>query len=221
MELLEGMDLAALMKERGGPVPVEEAIDYVLQACEAIAEAHEMGIVHRDLKPVNLFLTRRADGTPFVKVIDFGISSGFESGTAGETIRDQGRVAIMGSPAYMSPEQVRNFEDVDARADLWSLGALLYELLTGRLIHDDSSISALLAKTCYCPIRPPRARRPELPEELDAVVMRCLEKDRDRRIQSVAELARALVPFAAERSLASVARILSVPHERSDERRLA
>jgi serine/threonine-protein kinase len=210
MELLEGKDLATLMEERRGPLPVEEAIDYVLQACEAIAEAHALGIVHRDLKPENLFLTERPDGSPLIKVIDFGISSGLERRPEGPSPADGCR-EILGSPAYMSPEQVRSFEGVDARADLWSLGAVLYELVTGRLIHDDASVGALLTKTCHCAVRPPRTHQPDLPEALDTTILRCLEKDRTRRIQSVAELARALAPVAPRRSLLSIARILALP----------
>ena len=132
MELLDGIDLAALLSRRGLPLDVEDAVDFVLQACEALAEAHALGIVHRDLKPENLFLTRRADGSHLVKLIDFGISSGVELTMGGGEGGGEPavKVEIMGSPGYMSPEQVRDFDDVDARADVWSLGAILYELLT-------------------------------------------------------------------------------------------
>jgi serine/threonine-protein kinase len=209
MELLDGIDLGTLLKQRRGPLEVGEALDYVLQACEAIVEAHAMGIVHRDLKPENLFLTRRADGTPLVKVIDFGISSGVDLAVAtGDLGQPSVTVEIMGSPAYMAPEQVRNFETVDARADVWSLGAILYELLTGSLIHDEKSVGPLLTRICHCPVRSARGRRADLPEELDGVILRCLERDPSRRVQNVAELARALIPFAAERSKASIARIV-------------
>jgi serine/threonine-protein kinase len=208
MELLEGVDLARLLRDRGEPLEIAEAIDYVLQACEALAEAHALGIVHRDLKPENLFVCRRVDGTVFVKVIDFGISSGVEI-TIDGCSPDQApvKVEMMGSPAYMAPEQVTDFEAVDARADVWSLGAILYELLTNVLIHDETSIGVLLAKVRYCPVTPARARRPDLPEALDALILRCLERDRDRRVQDVSELAAELLPFADERSRASVARI--------------
>ena len=211
MELLDGIDLATLMSTRSGPLDVDEAVDYVLQACEALVEAHSLGIVHRDLKPENLFLTHRADGTALVKVIDFGISSGIElavpGGAAGEP---NVTVELMGTPAYMSPEQVKRFDDVDARADVWSLGAILYELLTGSLIHQDQSIGVLLARICHCPIPSARTHRPDLPEALDTAILRCLERDPGRRVQSVAELAELLRPFAAQRSALSITRILSV-----------
>jgi len=208
MELLEGVDLAELLRARGAPLDVAEAVDYVLQACEALAEAHALGIVHRDLKPANLFITRRADGTALVKVIDFGISSGVEI-TIDESSPDRPavKVEIMGSPAYMAPEQVADFDAVDGRADVWSLGAILYELLTGSLIHDEQSIAVLLAKVRYCPVASPRLRRADLPEALDQLILSCLERDPDRRVQSVSELATALLPFAAERSRASVAHV--------------
>ena len=168
MELLEGSDLAALLSS-GVPLAVEDAVDYVLQACEALAEAHALGIVHRDLKPANLFLTRRADGSHLVKVLDFGISSGVELTMGGGEGGGEPavKVELMGSPRYMSPEQMRDFDDVDARADIWSLGAILYELLTSRRVHDDDSIGVVLARTCYCPAPSARTHRADLPDELD------------------------------------------------------
>jgi len=200
MELLEGMNLGELLTRRG-QLPVEESLDYVLQACEVLAEAHRLGIVHRDLKPENLFLTTHADGTPLVKVIDFGLSSGVELVIpAGDAGTEPTRMEILGSPPYMSPEQVRHFEAVDARADIWSLGAMLYELLTGSVIHEADSDGATLTMICHRPVSSVRARRPDIPEELDRVILRCLERDRDRRIQNIPELAQALMPFAAARS---------------------
>jgi serine/threonine protein kinase len=196
MEALEGMTLGELMKRRG-PLPVEEALDYVLQACEALEEAHAKGIVHRDLKPENIFLIHRADGTPLVKVIDFGLSSGAElAGADGDSGTSSTKGEIVGSPPYMSPEQVRDFETVDARTDIWSLGAILYELLTGSLIHEAESTGATLTKICHCPVSSLRGRRPDLPPELDRVILRCLERDPDRRVKDVRALAAALLPFA-------------------------
>jgi serine/threonine-protein kinase len=182
-----------------------------LQACEAIAEAHALGIVHRDLKPENLFVTRRPDGTMLVKVIDFGISSGVEiTIDGGSPDSPPVRVEMMGSPAYMAPEQVTDFETVDARADVWSLGAILYELLTNALIHAETSIGVLLAKVRYCPVASARVRRPDLPEALDRLILRCLERDSNCRVQNVGELAEGLLPFAGERSRPSVSRIRGV-----------
>ena len=198
MELLEGVDLGVLLR-RQGPLGTEEAVDYILQACKAIGESHALGIVHRDLKPANLFVTRRADGSALVKVIDFGLSSGVDFGR--NTYASDGRptnVELMGSPAYMAPEQIRNFEAVDARADVWSLGAILYELLTGSLIHDDTSLGPLLARICHCDVKSARRHRPDLPEELDSIVLRCLERSPEKRFQSASDLAQALFPFAAQ-----------------------
>jgi serine/threonine-protein kinase len=201
MELLDGADLAQLLLERKTPFAVEEAVGYVLQACEAIAEAHALGVVHRDLKPANLFLSRRADGSALVKVLDFGIS---KSRTAAASV---GRTALLGTPAYMSPEQVEDPEAVDARTDVWALGATLYELLTGRLVYEGGSLDALLARIASDPPTPASARRPEVPRQLDRVLLRCLEKDPAARMPNVAELARALLPFAPSGSELSVARI--------------
>jgi eukaryotic-like serine/threonine-protein kinase len=126
MELLEGRDLAAEL-EAVGPLPIPVAVDYVLQACEALAEAHSHKIIHRDIKPANLFLTRAPDGTPFLKVLDFGISKGVSASTGSLTSQS----SVIGSPRYMSPEQMRAARDVDERTDIWSLGVVLYELLSG------------------------------------------------------------------------------------------
>ena len=194
------------------PLDVEDAVDFVLQACEALAEAHALGIVHRDLKPENLFLTRRADGSHLVKLIDFGISSGVELTIGGGEGGGEPavKVEIMGSPGYMSPEQVRNFDDVDARADVWSLGAILYELLTGWRVHDDDSIGVVLARTCYCPA--PAARtHPRRPSRRARSRDRALSGAGSRPAYSERGRAgAALLPFAAERSRLSVARVVAI-----------
>jgi serine/threonine-protein kinase len=210
MELLEGHDLGHLVDHRKAPLAVEEAIDYVLQACEALAEAHAMGIVHRDLKPENLFLSRRANGTSLVKVIDFGISTLVEGGISRDIPKKTPPSgALTGSPAYMSPEQLKDSDDVDARSDIWSLGVILHELLTGKLLYNEPSILAMTTRICSEPVPSVRERRADLPRALDRVVLRCLEKDPARRVQSVAELALALRPFASRRSRESVTRIVN------------
>jgi eukaryotic-like serine/threonine-protein kinase len=203
MEYLDGQDLGDTVKARG-PLPVNEATDYLLQACEAIAEAHALGIVHRDLKPANLFLARRADGSALVKVLDFGISKWAPSDDAAPALT--ATTAVMGSPLYMSPEQIRSSKRVDARSDVWSLGIILHELLTGRHAFEADTMPALCVQIVNDPPPPLRSHRPDAPAELERVVLQCLEKDLVRRFQNVAELARALRPFAPQSHL-SVERI--------------
>ena len=191
MELLEGVDLGKYVKARGA-LPIVEAVTLVLQACEAIVEAHTHGIVHRDLKPANLFLTRRNDGSPFLKVLDFGISKVLGADDNQLT----GTTDMLGSPLYMAPEQIRNARDVDARADVWSLGTILYRLLAGRAAFEADGSAATLAAIISDTPASLRAARPDVPPELEAIVLRCLEKDRARRLQTVQELAAALTRFA-------------------------
>jgi serine/threonine-protein kinase len=210
MEFLEGRDLAAIGDSQ--PVlPIPDVIDWVLQASEALAEAHALGIVHRDLKPANLFLTRRADGTPSVKVLDFGISKQAASGADAGVTKTQ---AVLGSPRYMSPEQMRSTKDVDARADVWALGAVIHELVSGRPPFDADTMTALCAAILQDPPRPMRDSRPDIPPQLEAVVLGALEKDRNRRFANVAQLAAALAPFGSPSARASaerIARVLGVP----------
>ncbi len=209
MEFLQGQDLSELVGAQG-PLPIEDAADYVLQASEAIAEAHALGIIHRDLKPANLFLIRRADGSPCVKVLDFGISKMTVPGSSGSDLGMTRTHAIMGSPLYMAPEQMASTRDVDARADVWALGAILYELLTGRVPFQADTMPQLCAMILQESVTPPRSVRLDMPEGLQAVLLRCLEKDRTQRFQNVAEMAVALVPFAHRSSLRSAERISRV-----------
>ena len=191
MEQLDGTDLAAAMKRRGA-LPAHEAARYVLDACKALAEAHTNGVVHRDLKPGNLFLARRSEGPPCLKVLDFGLSRQIADDEASRlTLSDQ----ILGSPAYMSPEQILSPRNVDARGDIWSLGVVLYQLVTGRLPFrsDDAGNLPVLVLKATPPA--PSTVRKGLPLALDGVVMRCLEKDPARRYESASALAEALTPF--------------------------
>src|SRR5882672_10086433 len=194
MEYLVGSDLGELIERRKN-IPVEEAVDYLLQACEAMADAHRIGIVHRDLKPGNVFLTRRTDNTPLIKVLDFGISK------LGEEIMGQKQWQLtrthvmMGSPLYMSPEQIRNAKTVDRRSDIWSLGIILFELLTGTLPFDGETAISICAQVAADPPIPLRLLHPEMPEQLEEIILRCLEKEAENRYDDVAALAEALAPF--------------------------
>jgi eukaryotic-like serine/threonine-protein kinase len=144
MELLEGHDLARELD--AGPLPVRDTVDYVLQACEALAEAHALGIVHRDLKPANLFRARRADGSVVIKVVDFGVSNMVPTGAeSSSAVRLTDTKSLLGSPSYMSPEQVRDPKTVDPRSDIWSLGVIVHELLTGTTPFGSDSPLAVLA----------------------------------------------------------------------------
>jgi serine/threonine-protein kinase len=210
MEYASGSDLGRVLHDRGR-LPPATAVDYVLQAGEVLAEAHALGIIHRDLKPSNLFLAARVDGTPLIKVLDFGIAKTTPglAGNAEETSLTATSSTI-GSPLYMSPEQLHSARDVDARTDLWSLGAMLHELLTGRPPFEAESAAAVGAKIAAAAPTPLAEGCPDAPEGLAAVVLRCLEKDPDRRCQDIGELAQALAPYAPEASRISIDRIVRV-----------
>ncbi len=205
MELLEGRDLAQELSARG-PVTVVEAVDWVLQACEGIAEAHSVGIVHRDLKPANLFLTHRADHSVLIKVLDFGIAKVLDMKRAPDYALTK-TATLMGSPHYMSPEQIRNAKSVDQRADIWALGIVLYELLSGSAPFSATTAPALLAQIVADPPRPLRPHAPSVPRGLEAVISRCLEKEPARRFAGVSEFARELARFGSEDGRASSERV--------------
>jgi serine/threonine protein kinase len=174
-------------------LPIADVIDWVLQALEGLAEAHALGIVHRDIKPANLFLSRRRDGTSIVKVLDFGVSKHYPVSDPTPTLTVTS--SIIGSPLYTAPEQLRNAKSVDARADIWALGVVLYELLAGRPPFQGDNVASLFIAILERPPPSLRRRRAEVPPELEKVVMRCLSQDPEERFQDVADLAEALAPF--------------------------
>jgi serine/threonine-protein kinase len=207
MEHLVGSDLAMAVKTRGG-LPVDEAIDYMIQACDGVAEAHAAGIVHRDLKPSNLVLTRKKDGTQIIKVLDFGASKlTAECSIATSDLSKTDASALIGSPRYMAPEQLKAAHEIDSRADIFALGATLFELLAGEPVFRAESISRLFTKILWD--APPSILkfRDDVPAGLDALVFRCLEKAPDDRYQTVKELVEALAEFAPARSAALVVQI--------------
>jgi serine/threonine-protein kinase len=195
MELLEGVDLGQWLL-RDGPLPTELAVDFVMQACVALAEAHSLGIVHRDVKPSNLFCTRRGEGWMFIKVLDFGISKATcAAPPPGGSITAPD--ALVGSPLHMSPEQMRGTSAIDGRTDIWGLGATLYELLAGvPAFWGDTFVDIAIQVTMR---RPPPLRhwRPDVPELLEQVILKCLEKDVAARYPTVVALTSALAPFGS------------------------
>lgn len=194
MEYLQGQDLSDELRSTG-PLPVEEAVGYVLQACEAVAEAHSAGIIHRDLKPANLFLHRKADGTRIVKVLDFGISKSIPGGSL-DDLALTSTAALIGSPLYMSPEQMHSAKSVDVRTDIWALGAILYQLLAGRPPYVAESLPQLCSALLNDVPPSLTSLRAEVPVGLENVVFHALAKDKNERYPSVAEFAMSLLEFA-------------------------
>jgi serine/threonine-protein kinase len=213
MEYLDGLDLQNVLKQHG-PLAVEDAVAYMLDTCEAVAEAHAAGLVHRDLKPANLFLATAPDGSPILKVLDFGISKQVSPSDESEkALADLTRTSMMlGTPNYMAPEQMRSSRDVDARADIWSLGAIFYQLVTGERPFTAQTFSELVIKVIQEEPIPASQLRLDLPPELEQVMHRCLRKTPGERYPDVAELARALAPWGPPQSFVQcdrVARLLA------------
>jgi serine/threonine-protein kinase len=209
MEYLEGQDLARLIYNRGR-VDVPSAAEYLIQACEGLAEAHARGIVHRDIKPENLFLVDRAQGWQSIKILDFGISKiAMARGTPNPS--NIATRNMMGSPCYMSPEQLRSTASVDHRTDIWSLGATLFELLAGRTAYDTAqTLPELITAILEMPTPRLTDSLGNAPPELASIVARCMAKGREERFANTAELAIALMPFAPKRARADVERAIAV-----------
>ncbi len=194
MEHLEGADLHHLL-DGVGRLPIQRTVHLVVQACSAIAEAHALGIVHRDLKPANLFVTRLPDGSECLKVLDFGISKLPEATMEQMALTVTG--AVLGSPVYMSPEQMTCSRDVDGRTDIWALGIVLYQCLSGRFPYEAEGMPQLCARVLTEePI--PLSSQVAVPRGLEAVVMRCLARDPDHRFARIEDLRAALMPFASD-----------------------
>ena len=213
MEHLDGEDLATLISARQ-KLPVGEAVGYVLQACEAVAEAHALGMVHRDLKPANLFLAVGPGGTKTLKVLDFGVSKVLDDRASspgdsprGGDLTHEGM--SLGSPGYMSPEQITSARDVDERSDIFSLGALLYRLVAGTTPYRGRNAVSILASMATEGLTPVRTLAPEVPEEFAAIAARCLAQDKAARFPTVAHLAHALAPWATRRGRVLIEQILA------------
>ena len=224
MEYLDGKDLGAYVAENG-TLSARTAVEYALQCCEALAVAHSKGIVHRDIKPENLLLTERAGGMRIVKVLDFGISKAALTGSIFQNeLPIVKTLSLMGTPLYMSPEQVRVSDSVDVRSDIWSLGMVIYEILTGHTAFSGASITEICAQIIESPPNPIELHRNDLPSGLVEVIAKCLQKDVTKRYQNVAELALALMPFGPKRTRLNVERAIAVlqgsghvdPHVRFD-----
>jgi len=206
MEHLEGCDLAAWLHAYGR-LEIAVAVTFILQACDAIAEAHDLGIIHRDIKPANLFAVQRLGLVETIKVLDFGVSKAAglapstgvaTEGGVGGAITTQERVPL-GSPCYMSPEQMESARDVDCRTDIWALGVTLCELVTGCLPFEGQSLVQVYSRIKSGGRLRLRDSSPELPRGLEAVILKCLETNRDNRYPNVREFAMALTGFGASR----------------------
>ncbi|MBX3201833.1 MAG: protein kinase [Labilithrix sp.] len=214
MELLEGADLCQIADSRGA-LPRWLVVDYILQALEGLAHAHGRSIIHRDLKPSNLFLANKPDGSQIIKILDFGISKSADAAQDRRSQQLTGGRTVLGSPPYMSPEQVRSPKTVDHRTDIWSLGVCMYELLTNSMPFGGDELQETFAQILEKQPTPIRSLVTGVPEGLEQIVMRCLSKNREQRFTDVAELAKALVPYgsgtwmhSADRVQATLARAL-------------
>jgi serine/threonine protein kinase len=203
MEFLEGKDLGGVLQSRTAPLPIDETVDLVLEVLDGLAQAHAEGVIHRDLKPSNIFLAKRRDGSDVIKILDFGICKLHRPGVSDLTATQAG----MGSPLYMSPEQTRNAKNVDARTDIWSIGTVLYELLTRKLAFDAETYGELCSLIFEGKFEPARHLRPEIPEALDAIIARCLKVAPGDRFASAGELGLTLAAHGTGKKSVNVERL--------------
>jgi serine/threonine protein kinase len=216
MELVDGEPLSALLAG-GRPVDPEQARRLIAQTADALGAAHAAGVIHRDVKPANLFLSRGADGTPVVKMLDFGIAKVVEE-TAQNNLELTKTRAVMGSALYMSLEQMRSTKTVDYRTDIYSLGITLYELLTHTHPFMAESFSELCVKVSLDPPDPINRHRPDITDELAEVIAQAYARYPDDRYPTVAAFAAALAPFAAEETQAMISAIQRIERAASGER---
>jgi tRNA A-37 threonylcarbamoyl transferase component Bud32 len=195
LELLDGLDLARLVEKRG-PIPFRQAFHWCADACEGLAAAHAIGVIHRDIKPSNIFLAQLDDGPPIVKVVDFGIAT---NELTRRNTKLTGKDVLMGSPAYMSPEQMISSRDVDARSDVWSMGVTLYEILSGQIPFPGDTDLEIFANAMTKPPIPLADVVEAAPPQAEAILSRCLQRDRAARFQSIDELGSALRAAAVAR----------------------
>lgn len=193
-ELLTGEGLDTFL-QRETVMDPEMFVQLFVGIAKALETAHKQGIVHRDLKPANIFIDEPAPGDKVAKILDFGISKVFDT-TQNFTLTRAG--TVVGSPAYMSPEQAAGREDLDGRADVWSLGVVMYEALTGTLPHDAANYNALMVRILTQDPDPVATRKPDLPQNLCLIVDACLRRERDERIASAGELAKKLETVLSE-----------------------
>ncbi|HEV8550873.1 MAG TPA: protein kinase [Polyangiaceae bacterium] len=210
VELPRGPSLAEILRVRGA-LPISEAVDIVLTACEPVAEAHASGVVHRCLGTANIFVERRSDGAPLVRVLDFGVSDPLEPDWVnGDDLAAPGAGASVEALRYASPEQIRNPSAVDARADVWALGAVLYELIAGAPLFQAEGPLTLLSMIAADVPTPLGMLRTDVPADLEQLVLSCLEKDPNARPRSVVEVVLALSPYASPDAQAAAARVARI-----------
>jgi serine/threonine protein kinase len=194
MEFLEGKPFSSYL-QTGEPLAPAQIVEVLVQALSALGAAHRRGIVHRDIKPENLFVVQFPDAPPIVKLLDFGISKMALGGSPGDRMTRTG--TVMGTPYYMAPEQAAGRSDVDHRADLYAMGVILYEALTGRVPFEGENYNQLIVKILTEPIPTPKQLNPAVPDELEQITLRAMERDRDRRFQDAESMIRVLVPLLA------------------------